>query len=77
MAGDFDDTRPIPIVDEDGNPMTLREALRRRDALLAKIREETREVETGRRHDVTTIEAAKRLGRLQARLALYDRRSPA
>lgn len=64
------DHRAVPLVNDEGEPMTLEDALRLRDRLL-----ELRQQAGHRQSDVSTtsIEAAKRLGRLQAHLALIGR----
>lgn len=65
------DRHAVPLVDEEGEPLSLAEALKMRDELLAQRREFGH-----RRSDVTatSYEAAKRLGRLEAHLALIGRR---
>lgn len=65
-----DDSRPIPVVDDDGNPMSLEEALARRDELVKRAGL----AEDERRGNVKALDAAQRLGRLQAQLDLINRR---
>jgi hypothetical protein len=53
------DDRVVPWVDDEGEPITLQEALARRDELIARHGD-------GACKRITSIEAARRLGWLQA-----------
>lgn len=60
------DDRVVPWVDDEGEPISLQEALQRRDELIARYGD-------GAWRKMTTVEAAKRIGWLQAHVDVQRR----
>lgn len=65
----MDDRRFLRVTDDEGELITLTEALKRRDALI----ERAAQIPEPEPLTVTTIEAAKRIGRIQAQIVLMQR----